>query len=377
MASFSKITGIRHTRSVAQLKTGKRIDIWIGILAIIFSLFGLLMIFESSNVMAFHDFGNKYYYIHEQAIWFLFGVIGMVIVSFVNYKKYYWLAFPAIIITIVSLFAVFIPGIGVKAYGANRWIGINKFNFQPSELAKLTLIFYLAAWFSKKEKGRLMSFFLLLLLIVGLVVLQPDLGTAIILTAIAIFMYFLSGANSKQFLLLIPLVIVVVSLLAYSSPYRLKRVTTFLNPNIDPLGASYHIRQILISLGSGGFWGMGLGASRQKYQFLPEATTDSIFAIIAEELGFLGSMILVFMFIIFLWRIVKITKNIPDLHGFLLASGIFILFTSQILVNLGSMVALFPLTGVPLPFISYGGSNLVISLISVGILLSISRFSSR
>ena len=346
MVGFSQIKNIKHTRSVSQLKTGKRVDIWIGILAVIFSLFGLLMIFESSNVTAFHDFGNKYYYINEQALWFLFGFIGMVVASFIHYKKYYVLAFPSIVITIISLFAVFIPGIGIKAYGAHRWIGLSGFNFQPSELAKLTLIFYLSAWFSKKEKGRLMPFFLLLSMIVGLVVLQPDLGTAVILTSIAIFIYFLSGANSKQFLLLIPLIIVAVLVLAYTSPYRMKRITTFLNPNADPLGSSYHIRQVLISLGSGGFWGIGLGASRQKYQFLPEATTDSIFAIIAEELGFLGSIILILMFILFLSRIV------------------------------GSMVALVPLTGVPLPFISYGGSNLIISLVSVGILLNISRNSS-
>jgi len=364
---------MKKFKSIKLLQQRHQIDIVVAIIAIVFSLFGILMIFEASNVLAFHNFGDKYHFVKDQLIWFFIGLGGMLITSIFPYKKYYYWSFPLILATIVFLFLVFIPTLGIKAYGASRWIGYKSFSFQPSELAKLTLIFYLSAWFSEKEKGRFIPFFLLLSLIVGLVVMQPDLGTAIILTTIAILMYFLSGPPLKHFLLLIPTLLVAVLVLSLSSPYRLRRFTTFLDPNADPLGASYHIQQILISLGSGGFWGLGLGASRQKYQFLPEATTDSIYAIIGEELGFVGGGVLIILYMFFLYKIFHIAKKAADRQGFLLAGGIFILFAAQVAINLGSMVALLPLTGVPLPFISYGGSNLVISLIATGIVLNISK----
>lgn len=331
------------------------------------------MIFESSNVIAFKDYGDKYFFIKEQFKWFLTGLAGLLITSLVSYKRFFQWSIPFLIVTIISLIAVFIPGLGIKSLGASRWLNLGFIRFQPSELAKLIIIFYLSAWFSNKEKGRLLPFLLLISLVVGLVVLQPDLGTAIIMTAVAIILYFLSGAQIWHFLMLLPVVVLSVLGLILTSAYRFRRLTTFLNPNIDPLGASYHIRQILISLGSGGFWGVGLGSSRQKYQYLPEASTDSIFAIVGEELGFIGSGVLLILSIIFLYRLFLVAKKAQDRYGFLLASGIFSLFASQMLINLGSIVAFFPLTGVPLPFISYGGSNLVVSLTAIGVILNISR----
>lgn len=331
------------------------------------------MIFESSNVEAFKEFNDKYFFIKEQLKWFVLGFAGLCVMSAVSYKKLYSLSFPLLFVTIISLFLVFVPGFGVKALGAARWLKVGFIKFQPSELAKLAMIFYLSAWFSKKEKGRLVPFILLTGLVVGLVMLQPDLGTALILTLIAISMYFISGAPVWHFLMLVPGITGAVLVLIFTSAYRFRRFTTFLNPNIDPLGASYHIRQILISLGSGGLWGLGLGSSRQKYQFLPEASTDSIFAIIGEELGFIGCILFIILNIIFLYRIYKTARRTSDKYGFLMASGIYTLFAGHILINLGAIVALFPLTGVPLPFISYGGSNLVISLTAVGILLNINR----
>lgn len=331
------------------------------------------MVFESSNVVAFKDFGDKYYFIKEQFKWLLIGLIGLGLTSFISYKNFYKLSFPLLIVTLISLVAVFIPGVGIKTLGASRWLNLGIIRFQPSELAKLVMIFYLSAWFSNKEKGRLLPFLLLTGLVVGLVVLQPDLGTAIILTFITITLYFLSGAPLWHFLMLLPMIFISVLGLILTSAYRLRRLTTFLDPNTDPLGASYHIRQILISLGSGGMWGLGLGASRQKYQYLPEASTDSIFAIIGEELGFIGSSIFLIFSVIFLYRIFMVAKHAQDRYGFLLASGIFTLFASHVLINLGAIVAIFPLTGVPLPFISYGGSNLVIALSAIGIITNISR----
>jgi cell division protein FtsW len=212
-------------------------------------------------------------------------------------------------------------------------------------------------------------------MIVGLVIIQPDLGTAIILGAIFIVLYLLSGAPIWHFMLLFPLSLICVLLLAVASPYRYNRIMTFLNPNVDPLGTSYHIRQILISFGSGGFWGVGLGGSIQKYQFLPEATTDSIFAIIGEEMGFIGALMVILIFLYLLYRMYLVVRDSPDRLSFLISGGILTLFATQIIINLGAMVAIFPLTGTPLPFISYGGTNLIISMATVGIILNISKYT--
>lgn len=360
--------------SIKLLKQKRHIDFSIILISLTLCLFGLLMIFEASNVVAFKTFGDKYHFVKEQFLWFVVGSLGLVITTFIPYKKYYSLSIPAIFFTIITLILVLLPGFGIKALGATRWLNIGLFIFQPSEVAKLALILYLSSWFTVREKGRLLPFLFLLLLIVGLVVLQPDLGTAIILCSIFITVYFLSGATLWHFLLLIPLVGTAVFYLAITSAYRFTRLISFLNPNLDPLGASYHIRQILIATGSGGLWGLGLGASRQKYQYLPEATTDSIFAIIGEEFGFLGCTMLILFFLLLLYRIFHVVKHAPDKQSFLLSGGILTLIGSQIIINLGSMVALFPLTGVPLPFISYGGSNLIVSLTSIGIILNISRY---
>lgn len=366
---------VHQIKSLKLFKQKKQFDYTTLILTILLSLFGLLMIFESSNVVAFKEFGDKYFFIKEQFRWFIVGLVGLSVASVISYKRFYQWSFPFLIITIISLIAVYIPGLGIKTLGASRWLKFGFLKFQPSELAKLIMIFYLSAWFSKKEYSRLLPFLLLISLVVGLVILQPDLGTAIILTFIAMSLYFLSNAPIWHFLMLIPAVLISIVGLIVSSAYRFQRLTTFLNPNIDPLGASYHIRQILLSLGSGGFLGLGLGSSRQKYQYLPEASTDSIFAILGEELGFIGSVIFIIINIIFLYRLFMVAKKAQDRYGFLMASGIFTFFASQIIINLGAIVALSPLTGVPLPFISYGGSNLVVSLTAIGIILNISRNS--
>lgn len=364
-----------HKKPIKLFKQKKKFDLWIAVISLFFSLFGILMIYEASNVVAFRDFADKYYFVREQLIWFVIGTVALILTSFISYKRYYTFSVPLIILTILSLMLVLVPNIGIKALGAQRRILLGSFGFQPSELAKITLIVYLSSWFASPEKRRLFAFLLLLSIIVGLVLLQPDLGTAVILTAIFIIMYFLSGASLWQFIVLLPMTGIALGLLTITSSYRLQRLTTFLNPNFDPLGASYHIRQILIAFGSGGFWGLGLGASRQKYQFLPEATTDSIFAIIGEEFGFIGALIFIIFFLFLLYRMFQVVRHAPDRQGYLLGSGILALFSCQTLINLGSMVAFFPLTGVPLPFISYGGSNLIVSLIAIGIMLNISRHS--
>ncbi len=363
---------LKHSRITLHSQK-KKADLPLLAAVILASLVGLLFIFEASGISAARTFGDKYHFIREQTMWFILGISGMTVASFFDYHRLYKLALPLMFLTLILLVVVFVPGLGVKALGAHRWINLGFSVIQPAEIAKLTLTLYLAAWFSFREKGRLLAFVILVILVVGLIVAEPDLGTAIVVCGTAMIMYFLSGAPLWQFAMLIPGVVGATGVLAVISPYRLKRLITFLNPGVDPLGVSYHIRQILLALGSGGLWGLGLGKSRQKFEYLPEAMTDSIFAIFAEEMGLIGSLVLILIFLFIVWRAIRIAIRAPDRFGQLLAFGIASWIGVQTVINLGAMVALVPLTGVPLPFISYGGSSLVINLAGIGILLNISR----
>ena len=329
------------------------------------------MVYDASSATSATTFGDKYMFLKDQIKWVILGTVAAFFASLLDYKKLRYLALPILIAVIILLIAVFIPGIGVKAYGASRWINLGFSVIQPSEFAKLAMIIYLSAWLTTKERGRLPSFLVLVGIVVGLVIVQPDMGTAIIILLTSLILYFLSDSEMLGFISLLPLVGLGIIGLAIQSPYRLKRLLTYFDPNVDPLGASYHIRQAVIALGSGGLFGLGLGNSRQKYAYLPEATTDSIFAIIGEELGFIGVFILCAVFMVLLYWMVRNTMQIKDGFGQLLGIGIIAYIASQVVVNIASIIALVPLTGVPLPFISYGGSALVVELISVGILVNI------
>ena len=365
--------GTKRKKRVVLKKQKKERD-YLLILAVIFlSLFGLLMIFEASTVSAYQEFGDKYYFVKEQSKWLGIGIIALLVFSFLDYHRLYNLAVPLLFSTICLLGAVFIPGIGIKVKGASRWLNLRIFSFQPAELAKLILTVYLSAWFSSKEKSRLIAFLFLLSIILGLVVLEPDLGTTVIIAATAMILYFVSENPISHFFLLIPLGFFSFLGLALISPYRFKRLVTFFDPSTDPQGASYHIRQILLALGSGGLTGIGVGKSRQKYLFLPEATTDSIFAIIGEEFGFFGAFILILLFLFIIYRGFSIAKRAPDRFGRFLAVGITAGFAIQVIINLSAMVVLLPLTGAPLPLLSYGGSSLLITFVGMGILFNISR----
>ncbi|MBI5465146.1 FtsW/RodA/SpoVE family cell cycle protein, partial [Candidatus Gottesmanbacteria bacterium] len=245
----------------------KRIDLPLLGAVIIACGLGLLFIFEASSVSAAREFGDKYHFFRDQSIWLATGFVILALASFFDYHRLYKLALPIIIVAIVLLAGVFIPGLGVRALGAHRWLNLKFFIIQPAEAAKLALVIYLAAWFSYKERGRLLAFVILVGIVVGLVVAEPDLGTAVVICLTALALYFLSGAPLWHFGLLVPVVLLSILGLALTSTYRLRRLITFLNPSVDPLGASYHIRQILLALGSGGFWGLGLGKSRQKFEY--------------------------------------------------------------------------------------------------------------
>lgn len=343
---------------------------------IILTIFGLFMIYNSSSYIAFRDFADKYYYIKEQAVWAGIGLVVLLISSRFPYKGLYALSIPILIGAIVLLLLVFVPGVGIKVLGAKRWINLGFTTLQPAEFVKLSLAIYLAAWFSNKEKERFLAFTLLVGVVFLLVMLQPDMGTGSIILFEAILLYFLSGASMTHFFILGPVVGLAGLGLILLEPYRAARLFSFLNlHSLD--NVSYHVKQILIALGSGGLLGVGAGNSLQKYAYLPENVTDSIFAIIAEEFGFLGASVLILLYLILIWRGFRIAMHAKDTFGKLLAGGIIGFLGFQIALNLSAMTMLVPLTGVPLPFISYGGSALIINLCAIGILLNISRASHK
>src|SRR3989338_3075072 len=348
---------------------------WLFTLPILLSIIGLFFVFEASSVRSFQEYGESFHYFKLQLIWIILGIASMFFFSVFDYRKLYYFSLFFILGTIILLTIVLIPGIGYSAGGARRWIDFGVINLQPTELAKLSVIIYLSSWFVTRERKRFFYFLILLSILMLLIILQPDMGTAIIVFAISIIIYFLAGIELWYLALLLPGAFALFLLLVRVAPYRFRRLLAFFDPTLDPLGITYHINQILISLGSGGFLGQGFGASRQKYLYLPEAHTDSIFAIIGEEFGFVGTFLLISLYLYLMYRIYQIALHASDRFGKLLAGGILAFFNLQIIINLSGMVNLLPLTGVPLPFISYGGSNLLISFMLIGILINIAKKS--
>lgn len=355
-------------------------DYYLAITTFLLVVFGLIMIASASVVQSFEATGSNNYYLFRQGGFALVGIIVWWILQKVDYHMWKRIATFVLGIGVVLLIAVLIPGIGVEAGGAKRWIGIAGQTLQASEIMKFALVVYLAYWFERKGKKitDFYSTFLPFVLIIGLVFLlvmqEPDMGTAVLICVIAGVMYLAAGATWGQVSTLLLAGFGVFLLFIQKADYRLKRLLTFLNPGADPLGAGYHVNQALLALGSGGLFGLGYGHSRQKYNFLPEAASDSIFAIIGEELGLIGVVFLVVLpFAIIVWRGLAIARKAPDMFGRMLALGITVWIGAQALLNIGAIVGLMPLTGLPLPFISLGGSSLVIMLAAAGVLLNISK----
>lgn len=346
---------------------------WLFVLPILLSVVGLFFVFEASSVRSFTESGDSFRYLKLQFVWIVMGIIAMIMFSLFDYRRLYHISLFMMVTTIILLTIVLLPGLGHAAGGARRWIDLGFFKLQPTELAKASTLIYLAAWFIKPEKKRFFSFFLLLGILMGLIIMQPDMGTAIIIFSLSIIIYFLAGIDLHYLLFFLPLSFGGFYFLTKISPYRFRRVMAFFNPALDPLGITYHINQILVSLSQGGIFGRGFGASRQKYLFLPEAHTDSIFAIIGEEVGFIGASALIICFFVFIYYMYLVSARTSDRFGKLLAGGIFGFFSLQIIINLCAMVNLLPLTGVPLPFISYGGSHIITSFMLVGIAINIAK----
>ena len=347
------------------------IDKKLFIATVLLVIIGLIAVLDASAPQSLNVFGDKFHLFKNQLVWSFVGFVSLLISSKINYKFWQKLATPLFFFVLVSLILVLIPGIGAKFLGARRWISIGPVFFQPSEFAKFGLILYLAKFMSKKEASIL--YFLPLIMVSFLIMLEPDLGTTMIIVLSGAIQIFASQINLLHFGGLGILGFLGVLGLIYISPYRRDRLLTFLEQSSDPLGKSYHIRQILLGLGSGGLFGVGLGASRQKFLFLPEASTDSIFAVIAEEVGFIGAFFLIILLGFFVVRALRISKYAPDNFSRFLALGIGSWIGIQVILNIASMTALVPLTGIPLPFISYGGSSLIMIMFATGILLNISK----
>ncbi|MEK7478088.1 MAG: putative peptidoglycan glycosyltransferase FtsW [Patescibacteria group bacterium] len=310
----------------------------------------------------------------------LLGLLVLIVFSHVPYRSLQRWAFWLFVLAVILNLLVFIPKLGFSAGGARRWLLLGPFSFQPSELLKFGFVIYLAYWLSA-EKAKVQNFtrgllpFVIITLIPTIILLkEPDIGTFTVLFAAGVAMYFVAGGKWRHFLLLILSCVLAVGILAIYKPYVRDRIATYLNPQSDTLGSSYQINQAMIAVGSGGWRGRGFGQSIQKFNFLPEAIGDSVFAVAAEEFGFIGSVFLVILFSAFaLWGI-KISSKINDSFGRLLVLGIVILITAQSFINISSMLGLIPLTGVPLIFVSQGGSALLVALLEIGIVLNISKY---
>ncbi len=351
---------------------------WLGIILFL----GILFLSSASSVVSFDQFGDAYYLLKQQIFkGVVFGLIAFYILSRIPYRSWQKLSVPLLILAFILVLLVFVPGVGTEYLGGRRWINLPGFSFQPSEFLKLALIIYLAALFSSREKeiGDLQKVFLpfltVLVLAAFIILSQPDMGTTVLITAISLTMYFLAGGRLIFLFVLSAIGAVAFWFLIQAAPYRAARFMIFLRPELDPQGIGYHINQAFLAIGSGGLFGRGFGRSRQKYNYLPEVENDSIFAVIAEELGFILVMVLLGIFLLFFYRGIRIARQAPDTFGRLLAGGIMAWIIYQTLFNIMAMVGLIPLTGTPLPFISLGSSSLVILLGAMGIIVNVSKYS--
>jgi cell division protein FtsW len=350
----------------------RKVDYGLLVSVILLTLFGLVMVYDSSVVQAFQDFGDKYYYIKQQLIWVVLGLGGLGFFSILDYHFLKKIALPFFIGAVLLLIFASLPGLGVAGGGAHRWLRVGPATIQPAEIIKLASIIYFATLF---EKGKGLLTFLGSLFLITFIIgfLQKDLGSTVVFFATSVITFIMAGAPLFYFVVSIPVAVLGAVGFIATSEYRRQRIAAFFNPFADPKGYSYHISQVLIALGSGNWFGVGLGQSRQKFQYIPEVTTDSIFAIVGEEFGFFGAVILIGLISFLIYRCFKIADRATDDFGRFLGYGLTLWLGIQAALNLAAMVSLVPLTGVPLPFISYGGSALLANLVAIGILLNISR----
>ncbi|KQL44127.1 rod shape-determining protein RodA [Brevibacillus choshinensis] len=341
---------------------------------------GIVMVYSASAIVAQKaPFNDPYFFAKRQLIFALLGITAMYVTMNIDYWVWKQWAKPGFYASIGLLILVLIVGIEVN--GSKSWLGFGAFGIQPGEFAKLGVVAFLARWLADNQKQivlfrkGLIPALAIPMACFGLIMLQPDLGTGTVLTGTAIVMIFAAGARISHFAALGMVGVAGFIGLILSAPYRIKRITSFLDPWSDPLNTGYQIIQSLYAIGPGGLLGLGLGQSRQKHLYLPEPYNDFIFSIVAEELGFIGGTLILLLFLLLLWRGMRTAITAPDLFGSLLALGIIGMIAIQVIINIGVVTGMFPVTGITLPFLSYGGSSLTLMLTGVGVLLNISRFS--
>jgi len=342
---------------------------------------GLVFVSSASVALSENKFGTIYYFSLRHIFAILTGAALFLAIQTVSYRFWKKIALPLMVLSIILLSLILVTSLGFRSGGATRWLSMGPIFFQPSEIAKISFVLFLAWWFDRKDRADSFLFgflptALMLSAMGALLMLQPDFGTFLIITATALVMYFVAGGSVRYTVLFLLLGTIAFASLAWIAPYRFDRITSYLNPEADPLGRGYQMRQAAIAIGSGGFWGAGYGSSFQKQGFLPEPIGDSIFAVIAEEFGFLRVMVIPLLFLMLLWRGILAAGAAPDFFSKLVVTGIITSIVAQAFVNMGSISGLLPLTGVPLPFISYGGTSLVATFFGIGIVYQIIRKSS-
>jgi cell division protein FtsW len=342
---------------------------------------GIIMVFSSSHYYALSRMNDSYHFLKRELLWASLGLIAMFVTMNFDYWRYKKLAGYIYILSLILLVLVLTP-LGTEFNGAKRWIGVGGFTIMPGEIAKIGAIFFVATRLSNQPPNKIKNlikgvgpYLLIIGVYFGLVILQPNLSTAVTITLIIFFMIFVAGMRWGHVIFMGISGVVFLLIMILLEPYRMRRITGFLNPFADAKGTGYQVIQSLLALGSGGLFGVGLGKSIQKYLYIPEPQNDFIFAIIGEELGFVGCVTVILLFLLLIWRGIRIAINAPDLFACLLATGITAMVAVQVIINIAVATSSMPVTGIPLPFISWGGNSLAIFMAAIGVLLNISRYS--
>jgi len=366
-----------------QRRSGRRSTTFVVLLAVLalLNMIGLVMVLSASSVNALHEYGSSFYYFNRQVMWVALGVVALLLAARIDYHRWQRLGLPLLALSMLLLVLVLVPGFGISVNGSSRWLGYGPIQMQPSELAKLAVLLWSAdllarraAWMGDTQVT-LRPVLTVLAVVAALLLKQPNLGTAIVLGAIVFAVLFVAGTPLRPLSGWLAFSAAGALVLSLGEGYRRARVLAFLNPWEDPLNNGYQIIQARVSLASGGWLGLGLGESRAKWGFLPFAHTDFIFAIIGEELGMVGAALVVVLFVLLGYLGVRTAIRAPDRFGQLVAAGITAWFAVQAFVNIGAVIGVLPITGVPLPFISAGGSSLLVGMTAAGILLNVSRHS--
>jgi cell division protein FtsW len=365
----------KNSQRTYKTESTHKVDYLLIVIIAALLIVGLMMVYSATFALGYQLHGQPTYFFIRQALWMGIGLLAMIITAMIEYHTWRRWSIPIMAGALLLLGLVLF--IGSDRFGGQRWL--LKGSIQPGELAKLAVIIYIADWLSSKGARirqvtyGLIPFAILLGFVTGLIMLQPDFSTAVLIATTAVAMFFIAGGDLWQMIASGVLGGATFALLITRSEYRLARITSFLNPMGDQLGSNYQVRQILIALGSGGVTGLGLGASRQKFGYIPASHTDGIFAILGEELGLIGCLVVIALFALLAYRGFRIAITAPDAFGTVLAAGVTCSLVFQALINIAVVTATAPFTGIPLPFISFGGSSLVISMTGVGLLLAVSR----